>query len=320
MVSPKISIIVPIYRAEQYLHRCIQSIISQTFTEFEVLLIDDGSPDMSGEICDYYSSIDKRFKVIHKQNEGVSSARQCGLNHATGEYVIHMDPDDYADSTMLEELYQCALDNDSDMVICDFYKHTGEHCEYISQQPSSLAPNDVLNEMLYRLHGACWNKLIRRICFTNFSIKFPLEFSLHEDLYVTIALLKENISISYYSKAFYHYIISNNNNSISTTTKYSEKIYQEDKEKLKRFCELMKGHILYNTVKELISTSIVSRAYYSGYFSAKDFKKRMICYRNEIAKFKYIPFSTKIKLYASCSGFYCVFKFLSDIQKTLKSQ
>ena len=320
MTSPKISVIVPIYKAEQYLHRCIQSIISQTFTEFEALLIDDGSPDMSGEICDYYSSIDKRFKVIHKNNEGVSSARQCGLNYATGEYVIHMDPDDYADSTMLEELYQFAWQNDSDMVICDFYKHIGENCEYISQQPSSLASQDVLNEMLFKLHGACWNKLVRRSCFTNFNIEFPLQFSLHEDLYVTLALLKEHIRISYYSKAFYHYIISDNNNSISTTTTYSEKIYQEDINKLKIFCELMNGHLLYNDVKKLISTSIVSRAYYSGYFSTKEFKNKMICYRNDIAKFKYIPISTKVKLYASCSGFYCVFKFLTDIQNLIKSQ
>lgn len=100
---PKISVIVPVYKAEAYLHRCVDSIIAQTFTDWELLLVDDGSPDRSGDICDEYASKDARIRVFHKENGGVSSARQKGLDEAIGEYTIHADPDDWVEPTMLEE-------------------------------------------------------------------------------------------------------------------------------------------------------------------------------------------------------------------------
>ena len=104
--SPKISVIVPVYKAEAYLHRCVDSLLAQTFQDFEVLLVDDGSPDRSGEICDEYARKDSRVRVFHKENGGVSSARQYGMDHAQGEYTIHADPDDWVEPTMLEELYR----------------------------------------------------------------------------------------------------------------------------------------------------------------------------------------------------------------------
>ena len=85
--TPKISVIVPVYKAEAYLHRCVDSLLAQTFTDFEVLLVDDGSPDRSGEICDEYARKDRRVRVFHKENGGVSSARNMGLDNARGEYV-----------------------------------------------------------------------------------------------------------------------------------------------------------------------------------------------------------------------------------------
>lgn len=121
MNMPKISIIVPVYKAEKYLNRCVDSILAQTFTDFELLLIDDGSPDKSGEICDEYARKDSRVRVIHKENGGVSSARQRGLDESIGEYTIHADPDDWVEPTMLEELYNKANKEDADMVICDFF-------------------------------------------------------------------------------------------------------------------------------------------------------------------------------------------------------
>lgn len=122
--EPKISVIVPVYKAEAYLHRCVDSIIAQTFTDWELLLVDDGSPDRSGDICDEYASKDARIRVFHKENGGVSSARQKGLDEAIGEYTIHADPDDWVEPMMLEELYKKAKEDDADMVICDFI------CEY----------------------------------------------------------------------------------------------------------------------------------------------------------------------------------------------
>ena len=121
---PKVSVIVPIYKAEKYINRCIDSILAQTFTDWELLLIDDGSPDRSGEICDEYAENDPRIRVFHKANGGVSSARQMGQEEAVGEYTIHVDPDDWVEPTMLEELYAKAEADDADMVICDFFLDT----------------------------------------------------------------------------------------------------------------------------------------------------------------------------------------------------
>ena len=119
-MPPSISIIVPVYKAEPYLHRCVDSLLAQTFTDFEVLLIDDGSPDRSGEICDDYARKDARVRVFHQENGGVSVARQRGLDEALGEYTIHADPDDWVEPDMLEALYRKAKEDDADMVICDF--------------------------------------------------------------------------------------------------------------------------------------------------------------------------------------------------------
>ena len=95
--TTSVSVIIPVYKAEQYIHHCLDSLLAQTFKDFEIILIDDGSPDKSGEICDSYAAADNRIKVIHKKNGGVSSARQCGIDHAVGEYTIHVDPDDWTE-------------------------------------------------------------------------------------------------------------------------------------------------------------------------------------------------------------------------------
>lgn len=105
MEHPKISVIVPVYNAENYLHRCVDSILAQTFTDFELWLVDDGSPDRSGEICDEYARKDRRVKVAHKENGGVSSARNVGLECASGEWICFVDSDDYVDPDYLTTLY-----------------------------------------------------------------------------------------------------------------------------------------------------------------------------------------------------------------------
>lgn len=212
--TPKISVIVPVYKAEAYLHRCVDSLLVQTFTDFEILLVDDGSPDRSGEICDEYARKDKRVRVFHKENGGVSSARQCGMDHAWGEYTIHADPDDWVDPTMLEELYQKAKEEDADMVICDFYEERKNKTIYVRQQPSSLDHETVLCELFQQLHGSCCNKLVRRACYREFGVRFPEELSCCEDLYVNACLAAEDIKIVYLSKAFYHYDQVINGNSL----------------------------------------------------------------------------------------------------------
>ena len=120
----KVSVILPVYNAATTITRMLDSLRDQTLVDFEVLMIDDGSTDNSGAILDEYAQKDNRFRVVHKKNEGVSAARQTGVELAQGEYVIHADSDDWVDQTMLEELYAKAENDDADVVICDFFSNT----------------------------------------------------------------------------------------------------------------------------------------------------------------------------------------------------
>lgn len=163
MSTPAISVIVPIYRAEAYLKKCVDGILSQSFSDFELILVDDGSPDQSGAICDDFAQKDCRVRVIHKPNGGLTSARRSGLSVAKGRYTLQSDPDDWMEATMLEKLHDKAMETDADMVICDFFKHCNGEVSYCKQQPKNLNAYDVLVEMLCAtLEGPLWNKLIRR--------------------------------------------------------------------------------------------------------------------------------------------------------------
>ena len=118
MCKPKISVLIPVYNSEKYIKRCIKSVLSQTFLDFELLLIDDGSSDSSGDICDTFAEQDERIKVYHKQNEGISATREFCITHAQGDYIQFIDSDDWVEPDMLHEMYNKAKECDSDIVGC----------------------------------------------------------------------------------------------------------------------------------------------------------------------------------------------------------
>ena len=118
--QPLVSVIVPVYNAESYLDRCMKSLLEQTLSNIEIILIDDGSSDGSGVICERYARQDSRISVFHQPNSGVAAARQRGVDMAQGLFSIHVDPDDWVELTMLEELYAKAVECQADMVICNF--------------------------------------------------------------------------------------------------------------------------------------------------------------------------------------------------------
>lgn len=224
-MTPKVSVIVPVYKAEAYLHRCVDSLLAQTFTDFEIILINDGSPDYSGSICDEYAEKDSRIRVIHKDNGGVASARQCGIDNATGKYTIHADPDDWVEPTMLEELYNKAISERSDIVICDFYVNINTHCVYRTQPIYNENSQEVLNAFLFhKLHGSLCNKLVKRTCYTDFNIRFIEGLNICEDYLACVKILICNPRIAYLNKAFYHYDQTINPNSI--THQYTMHIYK----------------------------------------------------------------------------------------------
>ena len=121
-----ISIIVPVYNVEKYLHRCVSSILQQTYSKFEVILVDDGSKDASGRICDVFASKDERVRVIHKENGGLSSARNAGLDIANGKYIGFVDSDDYIENDMYEIMYNALIKNNVDIACVGIYRDDEE--------------------------------------------------------------------------------------------------------------------------------------------------------------------------------------------------
>lgn len=223
---PSISIIVPIYNAEKYIHRCLDSLLAQTYKNFELILINDGSIDNSGKICDEYSQRDNRIKVIHKNNGGVASARQCGIENAKGEYTIHVDPDDWVESNMLEELYNKAIKEKADVVICDFYVEEKDKTTYREEKISEEenTENFLQNILLHKLHGSLWNKLIKLACYKDFNISFVENLNTSEDYLICVKIFMNNVNIVYLNKAFYHYDQYSNSNSI--THEYNIKTFR----------------------------------------------------------------------------------------------
>lgn len=214
MEDPLISIIIPVYKAELYIQRCVNSILKQSFQAWEVVFVDDGSPDRSGEICDFYESKDRRFRVFHKANGGVASAREVGMQHAIGEYSIHVDPDDWIDPYTLEELYKAAKSSNADIVVCDFLLNYGSRTEILKQEVYSS--DEFLRQLFSQeRHGSLCNKLIRTELYKRYDLHFPKEIVCWEDLYICCNLLMSHpCIITYVPKAFYYYDFVSNPNSM----------------------------------------------------------------------------------------------------------
>lgn len=215
MNQPVVSIIVPVYKAEKYLFRCVDSILNQTFKDWECILVDDGSPDGSGSICDTYAQNDKRIKVIHKKNGGVSSARQAGLETVVGEFVIHVDSDDWLDPNMLEELVRHQKETGADLIIFDFYRLSNGNQIIIHQKPTALDNVQVLKDIISgRLYASCWNKLVKHSMIDKYNASFPKGINLGEDKCFLASLLKHTVVVSYLPQPLYYYDAAINENSL----------------------------------------------------------------------------------------------------------
>lgn len=276
---PEVSIIVPVYKAEKYLNRCVDSILAQTFTDWELLLIDDGSPDRSGEICDEYAKKDFRIRVIHKENGGVSSARQRGLDEAVGEYTIHVDSDDWVEPNMLEELYKKAKQDDADIVICDYFNNIGTKQTICRQCPSSLEPKQVLIELFQQLHGSCCNKLARRVCYKQYGIEFPRGINYCEDLFTWVQFLShKEVKVAYLNKAFYHYF----DNPESITRSYQRSQYETRCEFVKCLEKVLPTE-LRSTILKKVTFNIFVEANIYDVLTQSEIKEGLIIFKHDIA-------------------------------------
>lgn len=212
--DPKISVIVPVYNVEEYLHRCVDSILAQTFTDFELLLIDDGSTDNSGRICDEYAEKDERVKVIHKENGGVSSARNVGLNNARGYLVCFCDSDDWVSKDWLQYFI---TKKDFDMIIQGYtYKKIGENSNvYFSRLNKYNGNKNDLDIMLQDCFSAnnmgyLWCRAFKRSIIEIHSIRFNREYVLKEDECFILHFLKYINTFLMLDVCSYHYYLNTN--------------------------------------------------------------------------------------------------------------
>ncbi|MBR2746511.1 MAG: glycosyltransferase [Erysipelotrichaceae bacterium] len=179
---PKISVIVPIYKVENYLNECVDSVLAQTFTDFELILIDDGSPDNCGKMCDEYAKKDKRIVVIHQLNRGLSAARNTGLDVAKGKYITFIDSDDFVSTDYLEILYKGLVENNADASICKHLKFSNLKKEYSEKKngysvcSGRSAVQSIYNN--FEISITAWAKLYKAELFNY--IRFP-DGRIHED-------------------------------------------------------------------------------------------------------------------------------------------
>lgn len=202
-LQPKVSVVVPIYNVEQYLPQCVDSLLSQTLQEMEIVLVDDGSPDGCPDLCDRYAAQDSRVKVVHKPNGGLISARIAGVNAATASYVGFVDADDFAAPHMFETLYRAASENKADLVCCSFYSYwnSGRTEPFVWTFPAGVFKGERLEKEFYpiwfenrKAHwrgmiNSVWSKLYNRSMLADIYQTMATNVTLGEDLMATYAVI-----------------------------------------------------------------------------------------------------------------------------------
>lgn len=209
-----ISIIIPVYNKETCLRRCVDSVLNQTYRELEIILVDDGSTDNSGIICDDYADLDRRVKVIHKKNGGVSSARNVGLKNVSGEFIGFIDSDDFINENMYETLYEAIINSNSNVVMCNYNKIIDENVIHVDNFfDKNIVSGSEFLESVFRIKnmGVLWNKLFRRDMFfcNGISLLFDESISLCEDVLLLTKMLKKEKNIYLCRDYLYNYVFNN---------------------------------------------------------------------------------------------------------------
>lgn len=207
MQGPLVSIIIPVYKVEPYLRRCLDSIVDQTYTNLEIILVDDGSPDNCPQICDEYAIKDSRIVVIHKENGGLSDARNAGLDICRGEYVSFVDSDDYVHEKYIETLINMAVNENADIAIGEHKKIYGElqQLKTTTADKFSISSQIALNILFQRKNISfifSWGKLYKKNLFEE--VKFP-QGKFHEDEFTSYIILSKCKKISYINSILYYY-------------------------------------------------------------------------------------------------------------------
>lgn len=223
-----VSVIVPVYKVEKYLNKCITRIVNQTYTNLQIILVDDGSPDGCPQICDQWAKKDARIEVIHKKNGGLSDARNFGLKAAKGEYICFVDSDDYISINMIERMHSAMLEHQADMVICQFVSVTLDGFSSRKKpihETQILTPEECVQLLLkdFWITNHVWRRMYKKeLLPKNF---FPVSMN-YEDVYVMADLTMKCKKIVSLSEAYYYYL-NNNSGIMGTVTKKNTKDYEQ---------------------------------------------------------------------------------------------
>ena len=327
MTTPLISVIVPVYRVEAYLERCVKSILSQTYKNLEVILVDDGSPDQCPAICDACAEKDARVKVIHQENKGLSGARNAGIDAASGEYLAFVDSDDYVSPHFIEELYQLLQDTGCAIGQCRFSYVKGDGLVEEGDSAFCIYRGESLMEQLYgpEEKATCfvvaWNKLYRAELFKETGIRYP-EGRIHEDEATTYRLFHEAKKLAFLDRALYGYYTENGG---SITSVFSAKRLQwltAHEERIAFFKKNGYEKLLPAAYRKLCDACI------TFYFRCteqvkdaeelkKELRKRLETYRaNGAAWIAALPLKTRMgyELFSMSPGLYA--KMLQKMQET----
>lgn len=310
-----ISVIVPVYKVEQYLSRCIDSIIHQTYRNLEIILVDDGSPDRCGEICDEYAERDNRIKVIHKENGGLSDARNVALDVMTGEYVIFVDSDDWIDCEACETVLHKIIEEQADIVVFGYsgIDSSGKVSEKIFRLKGEISKSMgmrslILNEM--SIGNYAWNKIYKSSLFEE--VRFPKGF-VYEDQGTTYKLFHKANRIFVFPVSFYNYY----KRSDSITTIWYRPIAIKSRLKFwKERLLLMEKYYPENVdaqIAQILGEMYIGRIKLSKETDYEDFMKDLkefqIHYHPDIRSLKH--YNRRLKLYYYCRPlFYLYVKFV----------
>lgn len=245
--SPSISIIIPVYNVKRWLRRAVCSLQNQTFSSYEILLVDDGSTDGSGALCDSLADDDMRIRVIHQKNKGAASARNAAIDIARGKYLYFMDGDDWCDKNMLSEMYDVASANDLDLLITGFtidtyYDNEGHYYRELRNAPNKIyGSREEFRNEAYKLFDAQllyapWNKLYRREYLNDHDLRFPSTF--WDDLPFNLDVMRNVERVGCLDGHYYHFLRAR---AESENTKYRADMYDKREEEHAWMKELFKG-------------------------------------------------------------------------------
>lgn len=253
-----ISVIVPVYNTEKYLEKCLTSIQKQSYRNIEVIMINDGSEDNSGDICDRYAEVDKRFRVIHQKNRGVSTARNIALDTINGKYILFADSDDWLDNRMLEKLAEKADGTGTDCIMCDAYNvyENGHDKKELRYKWSTDKLKDNLYYVFLYKSGVLWNKLIGQSCIRNASFDAKIRYG--EDQLFLHCILENICRFSIVEEPLYYYRKERSGNVVSTPL--NEKYFDWLKVK-----------------KLVISTLLEKELYYAAALSVNEIVYKINC-------------------------------------------